>query len=59
MLLDRLTLARPYLNAGAVEAAVQGHLNGGCNNTIEIHKLLSLELFHRLFIDSRPAHLVR
>jgi asparagine synthase (glutamine-hydrolysing) len=58
MLLDRLTLARPYLNARSVEAAVQGHLNGDRNYTIEIHKLLSLELLHRLFIDSKPAHLL-
>jgi asparagine synthase (glutamine-hydrolysing) len=59
MLLDRLTLTRPYLNARSVETVVQGHLCGGRNHTIEIHKLLSLELFHRLFIDSKPAPLLR
>jgi len=56
MLLDRLTLSRPYLDRTAVEAMVRDHLRGDRNYTTEIHKLLSLELFHRLFIDSQPAH---
>jgi asparagine synthase (glutamine-hydrolysing) len=59
MLLDPLTLSRPYLDRKAVEAMVRGHLKGDCNYTTEIHKLLSLELLHRLFIDSKPAHLFR
>ena len=56
MLLDPLTLSRPYLNRKAVEVMVRGHLKGNRNYTTEIHKLLSLELFHRLFIDSNPLH---
>lgn len=52
MLLDPLTLCRPYLNRKSVEAIVRGHLKGGRNYTTEIHKLLSLELLHRLFIDA-------
>lgn len=59
MLLDPLTLSRPYLDRKAVEAIVRGHLKGDRNYTTEIHKLLSLELLHRLFIDSKPAHLLR
>jgi asparagine synthase (glutamine-hydrolysing) len=59
MLLDPLTLSRPYLDRKAVEAVVRDHLKGGRNYTTEIHKLLSLELLHRLFIDSKPAHLLR
>lgn len=51
MLLDPLTLSRPYLNRKAVEAVVREHLKGDRNYTTEIHKLLSLELLHRLFID--------
>jgi asparagine synthase (glutamine-hydrolysing) len=51
MLLDPLTLSRPYLKRKAVEAIVRGHLKGDQNYTTEIHKLLSLELLHRLFID--------
>ena len=51
MLLDRRTLSRPYLDRGRVEAVVRGHLTGGQNYTSEIHKLLTLELLHRLFLD--------
>jgi asparagine synthase (glutamine-hydrolysing) len=53
MLLDPRTLARPYLNRVGIQAIVQGHLRGGRNYTNEIHKVLSLELMHRLFLDSR------
>ena len=53
MLLDPRTLSRPYLERKQVEAMVQGHLKGGRNYTLAIHKCLTLELVHRLFIDSR------
>jgi asparagine synthase (glutamine-hydrolysing) len=53
MLLDPLTLSRPYLDRTGVEAVVQGHLRGDRNYTTEIHKLLTLELVHRLFFDPR------
>ncbi len=53
MLLDRRTLSRPYLEPHRVEAVVNGHIKGGLNYTSEIHRLLSLELLHRLFIDAR------
>lgn len=52
MLLDPRSLARPYLNRTAVEAVVRGHLKGDRNYTTEIHRLLSLELLHRLFVDA-------
>jgi asparagine synthase (glutamine-hydrolysing) len=52
MLLDPRSLARPYLNASAVRTIVDGHLKGNRNYTMEIHRLLTLELTHRLFIDS-------
>jgi asparagine synthase (glutamine-hydrolysing) len=51
MLLDSRTLARPYLRRKGVENIVQGHLKGNRNYTTPIHRLLSLELLHRLFID--------
>jgi asparagine synthase (glutamine-hydrolysing) len=51
MLLDPRTLSRPYIERKAVERIVHGHLHGGRNHTTEIHKLLSLELLHRLFVD--------
>ena len=53
MLLDPLTLSRPYLNRKSVEVVVEGHLKGDRNHTTEIHKLLTLELLHRLFFDPR------
>lgn len=53
MLLDSRTLARPYLERKGVEAIVRGHLKGNRNYTTEIHRLLSLELLHRLFLDAR------
>jgi asparagine synthase (glutamine-hydrolysing) len=53
MLLDSRTLSRPYLERKGVEAIVRGHLKGDRNFTVEIHKLLTLELLHRLFLDSQ------
>jgi asparagine synthase (glutamine-hydrolysing) len=51
MLLDPRTLSRPYLDKKMVEMIVAGHLKGNRNYTTEIHKLLTLELLHRLFVD--------
>jgi asparagine synthase (glutamine-hydrolysing) len=53
MLLDRMTLSRPYLDRNALEMMVLGHLKGNRNYTTEIHQVLTLELLHRLFIDTR------
>ena len=52
MLLDSRSLSRPYLQRHAVESIVNGHLQGTHNSTTAIHKLLTLEHFHRLFIDN-------
>jgi asparagine synthase (glutamine-hydrolysing) len=52
ILLDDRSLARPYLNRAAVERVVNGHLRGDENHTDEIHRLLSLELAHRQFVES-------
>jgi asparagine synthase (glutamine-hydrolysing) len=51
MLLDSRTLSRPYLERRKVEAVVRGHLREGRNYTWEIHKLLTLELASRIFLD--------
>lgn len=51
ILLDPRSLARPYVDRKGVEAAVLGHVKGNRNYTIEIHKLLTLELIHRVFLD--------
>ena len=52
MLLDSKSLARPYVNAESVRKVVNGHLKGNRNYTTEIHRLLTLELTHRLFLDA-------
>ena len=53
MLLDPRTLSRPYLVRTRLEAMVRAHLNGERNYTSAIHKVLTLELLHRCFLDSR------
>lgn len=53
MLLDPVTLSRPYIERKGLEAIVHCHLKGERNYTAEIHKLLTLELLHRLFLDPR------
>ena len=51
MLLDSRSLSRPYLERKTVERIVHGHVVKGQNYTTELHKLLTLELLHRLFFD--------
>jgi asparagine synthase (glutamine-hydrolysing) len=51
MLLDPRTLSRPFFSRKDLESVVRGHLEGGRNYTSEIHKALTLELMHRLFVD--------
>ena len=51
ILLDPRTLSRPYSDRRGIEAVVEGHTKGGRNHTTEIHKLLTLELLQRLFVD--------
>ena len=53
MLLDERTLSRPYVNRKTLEAIVLGHTRGIRNHTLAIHKLLTLELQHRLFFDTK------
>lgn len=51
ILFDRRSLARPYVEPKAVRAIVDSHIKGNRNYTTEIHRLLTLELAHRLFVD--------
>jgi len=51
MLLDSRSLSRPYIERKGMQAMVHGHLKGDQNFTREIHKVLTLELVHRLLID--------
>jgi len=53
MLLDPRSLSRPYIERKRLEAIVRDHLKGNRNYTREIHKVLTLELFHRLFLDPK------
>lgn len=54
MLLDPRALSRPYIERKGLEAVVRGHLKGNRNYTTEFHKVLTLEILHRLFLDN-PA----
>jgi asparagine synthase (glutamine-hydrolysing) len=53
MLLDPRTLSRPYIQRERVESIVNAHVKGTHNYTVEIHRLLTLELQHRLFLDQQ------
>ena len=53
MLLDPRSLSRPYIERKRLEAMVGGHLKGSRNHTNDIHKALTLELIHRLFLDTQ------
>lgn len=53
ILLDPRTLSRPYLERKHLEKIVSGHLSGTRNYTTAIHKMLTMELLHRLFFDPR------
>lgn len=53
MLLDSRSLSRPYVERKGVEAIVGGHLSGRRNYTNAIHKLLTLEILQRIFVDDR------
>ena len=51
-LLSQRSLSRPYLDKKAVGRALTDHLRGKRNFTALIHKLLTLEIVHRLFLDN-------
>jgi len=55
MLLDSRSLSRPYVEQKAMEEVVRRHIKGDQNYTNEIHKLLTLELLHRIFLDSNAG----
>jgi asparagine synthase (glutamine-hydrolysing) len=55
VLLDERALSRPYVERKGLAAMVRGHVKGDRNYTTEIHKVLTLELLHRLLLDSPAA----
>jgi len=53
VLLDQQSLSRAYIERRKVENLILGHLKGkNSNYTNEIHTLLTLELLHRVFVDT-------
>jgi asparagine synthase (glutamine-hydrolysing) len=52
MLLDSRTLNRPYTQRSTIERIVREHTTGKRNFTLAIHSALTLELIHRIFLDS-------
>jgi asparagine synthase (glutamine-hydrolysing) len=51
ILLDSRTLGRPFLRKQVLEEMVGGHVAGYRNYTLEIHKLLTIELIQRQLIE--------
>ena len=51
-LLDERSLSRSYVDRNTVKAIVRDHVAGTRNYTLGINKLLTMELIHRLFIDT-------
>ncbi len=51
ILLDKITLTRPWLNGRVVENMVNGHVKGLSNYTSEITKLLTIELLQRTLLE--------
>jgi len=56
ILLDSRTLGRPYFCRSRLEEAIKGHLRGNQNHTVEISKLLTVELIQRQFIEQGGSH---
>jgi len=52
ILLDPRSRSRSHVNGSALERLVKSHVNGLGNYTMEIHKLLSIELLHRTLLDN-------
>ena len=51
VLLDPASLGRPYVDRRKVEHMVNSHTRGTGNYTLEIHKLMTLELIQRTLIE--------
>jgi len=51
MLLDPQARGRSYLRGTFVEEMVNGHVKGNRNYTLELHKVLTMELIQRQFLD--------
>lgn len=52
VLLDGRTLKRPYLDGNVLQRMVGDHMGGTRNYTREFHKILTIELIQRRFLNS-------
>jgi len=52
ILLDRMTMGRPYLNNHFLEHMVESHIKGKRNYTNEINRAMTVELTQRLLIEN-------
>ena len=50
-LLTPAACARPYLEKGRLQQIVQDHTSGRANYTVELHRILALELVHRSLLS--------
>jgi len=51
VLLDSRTRSRSFLQGSRLEEMVTSHTDGRCNHTLDIHRILTTELVHRLLIE--------
>ena len=51
ILLDPRALNRPFVQKRVVEEIVRGHTSGYRNHTLELHRLLTIELVQRQLIE--------
>ncbi len=54
-LLDPRSVSRAYVDRKTLEDVVMSHTSGVRNYTMEIHRLLKMELVHRQFVDQPVA----
>jgi asparagine synthase (glutamine-hydrolysing) len=52
VLLDERSLSRAHVDRRALVALVEAHTTARANHTLELHRLLSLELMHRTLLDA-------
>jgi asparagine synthase (glutamine-hydrolysing) len=52
VLLDRRARSRPHLNGASLERIVNDHVGGRGNYTLELHRLLTMELACRQLIEA-------
>ena len=59
LLLDRKTLQRGYFERPAIEKLLAGHGSKSADRSAEIFSLITLELWHRRFVDAQEDSLTR